>query len=208
MRKAVNENPLVQIVLVGVLVIATGLMLVTRLGGSKSSDTATPPAASSAAPGLTPAPTGDPTLATPAPATPQAALSTPTSVDPQALVPGPGLPQDVIVSWARGDAVVLLIVRGGGIDDRLVKRSVSALSGDPNLTTIVVRAKDVARYSRITTGVGLNRVPALIVIRPQEVSGSTPQALVSYGFRSSQSVVVAVRDAVYNGKDGLPYHPG
>ena len=30
----------------------------------------------------------------------------------------------------------------------------------------------------------------------------------SYGFRDSQSVVQAVDDAVYSGKDNIPYHPG
>ena len=56
--------------------------------------------------------------------------------------------------------------------------------------------------------VGLNRVPALVVVRPKDVAGAPPQAQVSYGFRSSQSVVQAVRDALYKGKDDVPYHPG
>ena len=69
-------------------------------------------------------------------------------------------------------------------------------------------AKNVARYSRITQGVGVNRVPALVVVRPRHVSGGVPQAQVSYGFRDSQSVVQAVKDALYEGRDDVPYHPG
>jgi hypothetical protein len=34
-----------------------------------------------------------------------------------------------------------------------------------------------------------------------------PEAQVSYGFRDSQGVVQAVHDAVYDGKDNLPYSP-
>ena len=30
----------------------------------------------------------------------------------------------------------------------------------------------------------------------------------SYGFRNSQSVVQAVKDALYKGRDNLPYNPG
>jgi hypothetical protein len=71
----------------------------------------------------------------------------------------------------------------------------------------VARAKDVAGYSRITQGVGVNRAPALVVVRPRDVSGSVPQAQVSYGFRNSQSVVQAVHDALYTGRDNLPYSP-
>jgi hypothetical protein len=71
----------------------------------------------------------------------------------------------------------------------------------------VTRAKDVARYSRITQGVGVDRAPALVVVRPRKESGPVPEAQVSYGFRSSQSVVQAVHDALYQGPDDLPYSP-
>jgi hypothetical protein len=111
-----------------------------------------------------------------------------------------------MVSWARGDAIVLLIVRGGATDDRLVRQSVQALS-EPGVAVFVARAKDIARYSRITQGVGVSQVPALVVVRPRRVSGSVPQAEVSYGFRNSQSVVQAVHDALYTGRDDLPYSP-
>jgi hypothetical protein len=129
------------------------------------------------------------------------------TVSPDALVPGPGLPAKVVKAWQGGDAVVLLIVRGGGIDDQLVKRSVASLSGDPGVAVFVARAGDVARYSRITQGVGVNRAPALVVVRPRKESGSVPQAQVSYGFRNSQGVVQAVHDALYSGRDDLPYSP-
>jgi hypothetical protein len=129
------------------------------------------------------------------------------SVTPDALIPGPGLPRPVVTAWKSGDAIALLIVRGGGTDDRLVRGSVESLSGDSSVAVFVARAKDVARYSRITQGVGVDRAPALVVVRPRSESGSVPQAQVSYGFRDSQSVVQAVHDAVYSGPDDLPYSP-
>jgi hypothetical protein len=130
-----------------------------------------------------------------------------TTVDPQALVPGPGLPRPVIDAWRNGQAVVLLVVRNHGIDDSLVSRSVRGLSGDSNLSVFVVHANKIARYSRITQGVGVSQVPALLVIRPKRVTGSVPEAQVTYGFRDSQTVVQYVHDALYSGKDDLPYSP-
>jgi hypothetical protein len=103
--------------------------------------------------------------------------------------------------------VVLLVVRQGGIDDRLVRSSVRSLSADTGVSVFVTRANKVARYSRITQGVGVSQAPALVVVRPRRVSGSVPEAQVDYGFRDAQGVVQAVHDAVYSGKDNLPYSP-
>jgi hypothetical protein len=117
------------------------------------------------------------------------------------------LPKPVIAAWKQGNTVVLLVVRQGGIDDRLVRGSVRSLSSHPGVSVFVTRANKVARYSRITQGVGVSQAPALVVVRPKRVSGSVPEAQVSYGFRDSQGVVQAVHDAVYSGKDNLPYSP-
>jgi hypothetical protein len=102
---------------------------------------------------------------------------------------------------------VLLIARQGGIDDRLVRGSVHRLSADSGVSVFVTRANKVARYSRITQGVGVSQAPALVVVRPKKLSGPSPEAQVVYGFRDAQGVVQAVHDAVYNGKDNLPYSP-
>jgi hypothetical protein len=128
-------------------------------------------------------------------------------VPPEALIPGPGLPAPLIHAWKGGDAVALLIVRSGGIDDKLVRGSVQLLSGESGVAVFVTRAEHVARYARITQGVGVNRAPALVVVRPRRNSGSVPEAQVSYGFRNSTGVVQAVHNALYSGPDDLPYHP-
>jgi hypothetical protein len=214
MRKALNENPTVQIAVVGVLILVVGLffMMSKKKGGSESSSSTAAPAATADASGAagTAAPvTGSSGAAGSAPvAAPSTSVSvTSGTVTPDALIPGRGLPKKVVDAWQSGDAIVLLIVRGGGIDDRLVRASVQSLSGDSGTSVFVSRAKDVYRYSRITQGVGVSRAPALVVVRPKDVSGSVPQAQVSYGFRDSQSVVQAVHDALYKGRDNLPYSP-
>jgi hypothetical protein len=213
MREALNSNPVVQVAVIGVLVVVVGLFFMMNMKKKDSgAPSATPAASGSVTPGTT-----SPTIVSPdgttsggagtagtAPATPLPSTGT---VTPEALIPGPGLPRPVVSAWKRGDSVVLLIVRGGGIDDRLVRRSVRTLSGDSGVAVFVARAKDVARYSRITQGVGVDHAPALVVIRPRRESGAVPQAQVSYGFRNSQSVVQAVDDAVYTGRDDLPYYP-
>ncbi len=214
MREQLNSNPVVQIGVIGVLVVIVGLFLMmTMKKKSEPSSSTSAPAASSSVGGATPpvasssaaAPAAAPTAAVPsAGATPPVSGGT---VTPDALIPGPGLPRPVVTAWKGGDAVALLIVRGGGIDDKLVRGSVESLSGDRGVTGFVARAKDVARYSRITQGVGVDRAPALVVVRPLKESGSVPQAQVSYGFRDSQSVVQAVHDALYSGPDDLPYSP-
>jgi hypothetical protein len=215
MRKSLNDNPTVQIAVVGVLVVVVGLFFMMNMKKKSSTSTTASTAPGSTA-SATPSPeTTAPTViggsATSSAGAASAVGATPPvsggTVSPDALIPGPGLPGDLVAAWKRNEAIALLIVRGGGIDDRLVRRSVESLSGDSKVAVFVTRAKDVARYSRITQGVGVSQAPALVVVRRRSESGSVPQAQVSYGFRSSQSVVQAVHDALYSGRDNLPYSP-
>jgi hypothetical protein len=214
MRDALNNNPMVQIAVIGVLILVVGLFFMMNMkkkdSSTSSSSSAAPSSASSSLGGTTtPIGPGAGTVgaAAPAPSVGAAPSVSSGSVTPEALIPGPGLPRPVVTAWKGGDAIALLIVRGGGIDDRLVRGSVESLSGDSSVAVFVARAKDVARYSRITQGVGVDRAPALVVVRPRSESGSVPEAQVSYGFRDSQSVVQAVHDAIYSGPDDLPYSP-
>jgi hypothetical protein len=214
MREQLNNNPVVQISVIGVLVVVVGLFFMLNM---KKKDTSASTTASAAPSGVSSSLGGTTTPIGPGASTASPAAVAPSagatpgvssgSVTPDALIPGPGLPRPVVTAWKSGDAIALLIVRGGGTDDRLVRGSVESLSGDSSVAVFVARAKDVARYSRITQGVGVDRAPALVVVRPRRESGSVPQAQVSYGFRDSQSVVQAVHDAVYSGPDDLPYSP-
>ena len=220
MRKALNENPKVQAGLIAFMLLA-GVLLFMKMskkeeavpaGGVPAASTADATGAAGTGAGAAPAtaPVTTPTVAPAAGTTAAALPSVPTSsgtVTPEALIPGPGLPEDVARAYASGNAVVLLIVRNGATDDELVRDSVYQISRS-GVSVFVAPASDVARYSRITQGAGVNRVPALVVVRPRRVNGDTPQATVSYGFRSTASVVQAVDDALYSGRDDVPYHPG
>ena len=195
MRRAINENPVAQIALIGVLLVLTGLDALDprpqrlQAGGASERGGRLGLLGDRAGPvrnlhSRTPRPRR-PLRPQPRPARPRL----PPAPHSDAGGPGarPGLPKEVVVSWARGDAIVLLVVRNGGIDDQLVRRSVRSLSADANIHDLVIRAKNLARYSRVTEAVGLNRVPALVVIRPRSASGDVPEAQVSYGFRSPRA---------------------
>ncbi len=121
---------------------------------------------------------------------------------------GPGLPNDVVDAYDAGDTVVVLIV-SDGIDDRKVEQAVRSQEGNGNVALFVSKAKEIADYSRITEGVDVDRVPALVVIHPKSLSdGPLPEATVSYGYRGPQSIAQAVRDANYKGRDDIPLLPG
>ncbi|MGZ5322038.1 MAG: hypothetical protein ACXWZW_09090 [Solirubrobacterales bacterium] len=217
MRKAINENRKVQALVICALLAAGALMLMTQM--NKGGDVAasgefpgseTPPAAEVSVSSVNGESVGSAAVSLPQGATAAAptAAPAPETVSKAALKPGPGLPAPVVRAWEGGDAVVLLVAKDAAVDDRLVHDSVAALSGRAGVKVFVTPASEVARYSRIAQGVGVDRAPALVVIRPKRLSGSVPQATVEYGFRSAQGVEQAVDDALYSGRDNVPYHPG
>jgi hypothetical protein len=216
MRDAINNNPKVQLGVIAALVLLTAVVVLPSMMGHKGSGSSGTTTNTVSAQATTPNGSADVTAQTtqPVPGATSAAVPGATgvvppaaTVNPEALVPGPGLPAPLIDAWKQGKAVVLLVVRNHGIDDRMVSRSVRSLSSDSQLSVFVVHANRVARYSRITQGVGVSQVPALVIVRPRKVSGSVPEAQVAYGFRDSQTVVQYVHDALYSGKDDLPYSP-
>ena len=94
------------------------------------------------------------------------------------------LPSPVVSAWKADKTVVLLFVHDGGIDDRLVKDATGRLQNLQGVATFVIPAGQISRYAAVTEGVGVNRVPALVVIRPKRVHQTVPSASVSYGFQS------------------------
>jgi hypothetical protein len=197
MREQLNNNPMMQLGVVAVLLIAGAFFFISVMGGGGESETAevevgiTSPATESSlgAPGEE--------LEAGAPvASPVEAVPPPTAQPPA----------EVIEAWDSGATVALLFVRGGGIDDRLVRETTESLSGLSGVTTFVVPSSEIARYSAITGGVGVERVPALVVMTPKDISGGQPTASVHYGFQNSQALVQALVDAGYEGPT-LDYHP-
>jgi hypothetical protein len=230
-RKALNDNPMAQVGILGVLALLVGFFLITQTGkkgSSSSTDTST--SAASVAPGTATTPTDSSAIATAptdstvapsstAPSTsPDAATGTAVSPAPASaaaaqaaaageFVVGPGLPAPVVKAYADNKVVVLLVVRRGGIDDDAVKASVERMAGGSDIALFMTNAGHVSRYSRIATGVNLDRVPALIVLRPRKLTSGTPIATVSYGFRGPDSVAQAIHDALYKGPTNEPYYP-
>jgi hypothetical protein len=221
MRQALNSNPVVQIALIGVLAIAVGFLFMTRVMKSDESSSAPEPASPSAA---TPATSTDGSAADSSSAASESSAATPApAASSSAGVPaapgvaaapvgsfeaGPGLPAAVVEAYSNNRPVVLLVTRRAGIEDKRLRAMVARARTIGNSAVFTTYARKIARYSRITTGVDVERVPALVVIRPQKMSqGSVPEAAVSYGFRGPQSLEQAVRDALYEGRDDLPYYP-
>jgi hypothetical protein len=76
----------------------------------------------------------------------------------------------------------------------------------PSVSAFVVPADRIARYASIAQGAAVDRVPALVVLRPKRLDKGIATASVHYGFQSPESVVQAVVDAGYKGRT-LDYHP-
>jgi hypothetical protein len=194
MREKLNNNPLVQVAILGVLLVAVGFFVMSSMGGgSEEESNSSEPTVTTATEGaIVSAASAGETAAAPEPGAFAAAVAPP--------------PRPVTAAFRAGDTVVLLFVKNGGIDDRLVTRSVERLSGLSHVATFVVPAHEIARYTTISQGVEVNRTPALVVIRPKHLSNGVPSASVQYGFRSPASVEQAVIDAEYKGPT-VDYHP-
>lgn len=209
MREQLNSNPLAQIAVVGVLLIAVGIFVMSSGGGEEEESAGATEATVSVA-GT--AATGTATGATPGEAVEGAVEAATEAVGAEAAasaIPAaaeaPPLPRPVLDAWKANKTVVLLFVRNGGIDDKLVTSATAGLAAF-DASTFVVPAAKISRYAAITEGVGVERVPALVVLTPKHLKQTVPTASVSYGFQSPQSVVQAVIDAGYKGKT-LDYHP-
>jgi hypothetical protein len=210
-REKLNENPIAQVGLVLVLVTVAAFMLLKPGGGSGSEE----PAEATISVGGTEL-------------TQQEAASTAgevvegaveTAIESGALasasggsgevptsVPAPPPPQAFTAAYESGKTVVLLVVHDGGIDDRLTAEAASILTVVPQVKLITVPVEKLPRYASVTVGLDLNRVPALVVLKPKRLSGGIPQATVDYGFQTPESILLAVSDANYHGPEAT-YHP-
>jgi hypothetical protein len=194
MREKLNENPMAQVALIGVLLVLAAVFLLSKMGGGSEEEEEGGSAAADAAVAAvaTELEAGGQPLRLPAPGSGPGAAPAP--------------PRAVVDAVDAGETVAILFVRDGGIDDKLVTEAVGKLDAVGGVATFVVPTHQIVRYVSITQGVDLTRVPALVVIRPKNLSHSYDPASVQYGFQSAQSVVQAVVDARYH--DGtLPYHP-
>jgi hypothetical protein len=197
MREQLNSNPLVQVAVIAVLLIGGAVFLLGGMGGGGGGEeSASDSLSSSASAGEGPAPSPVEGAAVPV----EGAAAPPTNLATRPL------PHRVVAAWKADQTVALLFVHDGGIDDRLVRRASARLNGMSGVTTFVVPADKIANYATITEGVGVDRVPALVVVGPKRLDESVPTASVTYGFQNGESVEQAVIDAGYEGPT-LEYHP-
>lgn len=196
MREQLNSNPLVQLAVVGVLLVGAALFFMSSSGGGEEEPAGTTEATVSVEGAVDEA----------TEAAEGGSLDSALSAVNQTAAVAPPLPKPVLSAWKANRTLVLLFVRDGGIDDRLVKSATDSLDAFPDAQVFVVPAAKISRYAAITEGVGVDRVPALVVVRPKDLKKTVPTASVSYGFQSPQSVTQAVIDAGYEGKT-LDYHP-
>jgi hypothetical protein len=189
MREALNSNPLAQAAVMGVLLLMAAFFFMTKMGGGAEEEEGAGQSSESIVSAV---------AATEAGAGP---------IPPGALAAAaPPPPPAVTAAFEANETVALLFVHDGGIDDRLVRESVGQLEALPAVATFVVPANRIARYAAIAQGVDVDRVPALVVVRPKHLDKGIPTASVTYGFQSPESAVQAIRDAGYKGRT-LEYHP-
>jgi hypothetical protein len=198
MREQLNSNPLVQLAVVGVLLLGVAVFVMSSGGGGEEEPAGATEATVSAS--ATPPAEGVAEVAAPE------SLSSSLSALNQAATAAPPLPRPVLDAWKANETLVLLFVRDGGIDDRLVKTATDGLAGFRDAAIFIVPAAKISRYAAITEGVGVDRVPALVAVTPKHLKRTVPTASVSYGFQSPQSVAQAVIDAGYKGPT-VDYHP-
>lgn len=209
MREKLNENPIAQVALVALLVAAAGFMLLKSGGGEEGEESGvTEASVSVAGTGVT----GTATGSTPGEAVEgavESALESVTAESASAAVgsmPVPPLPAPVASAYDSEKTVVLLVVDDDGVEGRAVSGAVRTLRGIAGVDLTIVPARQIFRYAALTLGTEVQQVPALIVMRPRRLSDGTPQATVSYGFQTPETVAQAVRDASYQGPEAT-YHP-
>jgi hypothetical protein len=207
-REKLNENPMAQLALIGLLLVVVGFVLLKPGGGEEAEEASSAGAVTATVNGVTA------TGASPGEAVEgavegleegTAATATGTGGVPTSI-PVPPPPARFSAAYDAGKTVVLLVVHDGGIDDAYTAAASAALVDLPNTKLFVVSAAKVSRYAAVTVGLDLSQVPALVVMKPQRLSHGVPQASVEYGFQTPQSVVQAVRDASYEGPEAT-YHP-
>jgi hypothetical protein len=199
MREQLNSNPIFQVAVIGVLLVAGGIFLMTTMGGGEET---APEAETGTAIEATPE-AGNPvegsveSLEAEAPPSTSASLAALPPIEP---------PAPVVDAYESGATVALLFVREGGIDDRLIRDASAGLSSLPGVVSFIVPAEEIAKYTALTGGVGVERVPALVVLTPKKAQQQAATASVLYGYQSPESVVQAAVDAGYEGPT-LDYHP-
>jgi hypothetical protein len=200
LRERINSDPKLQIGIGAVMLLLVAFVFLGKGGGSEEAATEEPTAAISETgvveEGIVPEAGSEASL---------------TSLS--AAVPAPPMPPKVKSAYEHGKVVTVLFVHDGGIDDRLVEKYTKLLhdliapAARHKVVFFVVPAKKIANWGAITLGLGIQRVPAFVVLRPKKLSGATPQGSVLYGYQTPPTIAQEISDSVYRGPEAA-YHPG
>jgi hypothetical protein len=178
MREKLNENPVAQIALIALLALASGYLVLSSMGGGESGASA---------------------------ATETAEVESAEQMSATSAVTAPvgrRLPHAVEAAYDRGETIALLIYRRGGIDDIAVAADSAVIPTMPGVAFFAAPTDKIARYSAITGPVGVNRAPALIVVRAHKKGDTEPApATVTYGYQGPEEVRQAVIDSGYTGPE-------
>jgi hypothetical protein len=186
-RDKLNESKAAQIGLVAVLALVVAVLVLGKSGGSSSG--------------------AETEVAVEASETPAVASQTGMGELPASVPASKPLPPRFTAAYDAGETVALLVVHDGGIDDAYTEVALKEVARVEHAAVIVVPAKQISRYASVTVGLDINQVPALVVMRPKPLSHGVPQATVSYGYQTPESIFVALRDASYVGPEQQAYHP-
>jgi len=195
MRQKINEDPRAKVAIVIVLMAASLFLFMTRVKGGEEPA----PAAAPVTTGVATTGAAVPSAGTPSPTVPVAGTAPPAAPSTLPQIEDVPLPTELVSAYDRGDVVMLLLVRESGIDDRLVQAATAQVASVSGVALFTDSVENVSRYTQITQAINLDRVPALIVLRPKRLSGGTATATVSYGFRDAQSIRQEIVDALYDG---------
>src|SRR5829696_4750331 len=134
MREKLNSNPMAQAAILGVLLLVTGFFVLSTMGGESEEEAATPAPTSTEEAATTPAEGEVSTQAIVSAVVAGSAAPAPGALAATA----PPLPRSVTAAFDANQIVVLLFVRHGGIDDRMVAGAVGGIRSLPGVATFVV----------------------------------------------------------------------
>jgi hypothetical protein len=202
MREKLNESKAAQIGLVGVLVVIAAIFFLKSSGGGEGETT------EAESETTVTVESGGESVSISAPTASLEASPSGMGELPTSLPAAQALPPRFTTAYDSGRPVALLVVHNGGIDDAYTTLALRQVSAIGNVAVFVVPAKKIADYASVTVGLDVSQVPALIVLRPKGLSHGVPQASVSYGYQTPQTVYQQIRDAAYAGPESGTYHPG
>lgn len=206
MREQLNNNPAYQVGALGILAAIAAIYFLMLSGGEEPvpAPPVVPGAPTATAPGTIPN-TSDTTGPVDGSAAAQSGGSAPVQLE--ALEPGKGLPLELVKAYSKDQTIVIFVTDPQSVAANRLKKAAKGVDDRKDVKVFNYTPKQVAKISRISLSLQLDRVPAMITISPRSLTDSVPTATVAYGFRGPKSVLTQIKDANYAGPQNLPRYP-